>query len=113
MNFRRVLQNVTTVQIHFAVVSAGRLRWLQSQRFGEKGRLFQNVSILQCNLSVRAMSACSDTDIILDSGSDVTLIPMGLAGLGTQAPAQPEMLKENALQHMMSSFLSVQQMAVL
>ena len=96
------------------------------KRFGERtfmqtcSKRANSDPCLQCNLSVRAVSASNDMDIILDSGSDVTLIPMGMAGLGTQAPPQPETYlrdaQGNALQHMMSemsSFLSVQQMAVL
>ena len=45
---------------------------------------------LVCNLRVRAISTCRTMDIILDSGSDVTLIPAHMAGLGTQVTSQPE-----------------------
>ena len=38
--------------------------------------------------NVRAVS-CKHVDIILDSGSDVTLIPMHMAGIGTRAQACP------------------------
>ena len=47
-------------------------------------------SSLDCNLRVRAISTCRTMDIILDSGSDVTLIPACLAGLGTQVSSQPD-----------------------
>ena len=40
--------------------------------------------------TVRAVSACNSVDIILDSGSDVTLIPMHLAGVGTKACNQSD-----------------------
>ena len=66
------------------------------KRFGERtfmqtcSKRANSDPCLQCNLSVRAVSASNDMDIILDSGSDVTLIPMGMAGLGIQAPPQPE-----------------------
>ena len=45
---------------------------------------------LVCNLRVRAISTCRTMDIILDSGSDVALIPAHMAGLGTQVTSQPE-----------------------
>ena len=47
-------------------------------------------SSLDCTLRVRAISTCRTMDIILDSGSDVTLIPACMAGLGTQVSSQPE-----------------------
>ena len=40
-------------------------------------------------LHVRAVSCCDSVDIILDSGSDVTLIPMHMSGIGTKAPPCP------------------------
>ena len=45
---------------------------------------------LVCNLRVRAISTCGTMDIILDSGSDVTLIPAHMAGLGIQVKSQPD-----------------------
>ena len=45
---------------------------------------------LDCNLRVRAISTCRTMDIILDSGSDVTLIPACMGSLGTQVSSQPE-----------------------
>ena len=44
---------------------------------------------LESQLNVRAVSCCKHVDIILDSGSDVTLIPMHMVGIGTKAQACP------------------------
>ena len=40
-------------------------------------------------LDVRAVTCCNHVDIILDSGSDVTLIPSGMSGVGIQAKPSP------------------------
>ena len=45
---------------------------------------------VESSLSVRAVSACEQVDIILDSGSDVTLIPMSMSHVGCQAPQTSE-----------------------
>ena len=47
-------------------------------------------SDFQMSCNVRAVSACSHVDIILDSGSDVTLIPMFMSDVGCQAPQTSE-----------------------
>ena len=44
----------------------------------------------QMSCNVRAVSACSHVDIILDSGSDVTLTPMFMSDVGCQAPQTSE-----------------------
>ena len=41
------------------------------------------------HLTVRAVTSCKHVDIILDSGSDVTLIPMHMSGIGTKSHACP------------------------
>eukprot|EP00435_Cladocopium_sp_Y103_P016385 s4405_g4.t1 len=41
-------------------------------------------------LYVRAVSTCEHIDTILDSGSDVTLIPLNMSGIGTQVRPQSE-----------------------
>ena len=45
---------------------------------------------VESSLSVRAVSACEQVDIILNSGSDVTLIPMSMSQVGCQAPQTSE-----------------------
>ena len=53
----------------------------------------KDVSHVQCfddALNVRAASVCRCSEIILDSGSDVTLIPSRMAGSGTKVSPQPE-----------------------
>ena len=47
-------------------------------------------SDFQMSCNVRAVSACSHVDIILDSGSDVTLTPMFMSDVGCQAPQTSE-----------------------
>ena len=47
-------------------------------------------SDFQMSCNVRAVSACSHVDIILDSGSDVTLIPMFMSDVGCQVPQTSE-----------------------
>ena len=47
-------------------------------------------SDFQMSCNVRAVSACRHVDIILDSGSDVTLIPMFMSDVGCQAPQNSE-----------------------
>ena len=41
------------------------------------------------HLTVRAVTSCKHVDIILDSGSDVTLIPMHMSGIGTKSQVCP------------------------
>eukprot|EP00435_Cladocopium_sp_Y103_P033238 s948_g8.t1 len=69
------------------------------KRFGDVNPLqkrstaLQPVWNLQSELSVRAVSnvpsICRHVDIILDSGSDVTLIPTYMSGIGVKAAASP------------------------
>ena len=66
------------------------------KRFGDvipvqcSGKRVKHDSSLDFNLRVRAVSTCQSLDIILDSGSDVTLIPLNLTGVGTQVKPQSE-----------------------
>ena len=66
------------------------------KRFGDEvhlkpcGKRQKQDPSLVCNLMVRAISTCRSMDIILDSGSDVTLIPSHMASLGTQVKPQSE-----------------------
>ena len=41
------------------------------------------------DLHVRAVAASSHSDIVLDSGSDVTLLPIAMAGIGSPATLTP------------------------
>ena len=66
------------------------------KRFGDvipvqcSGKRVKHDSSLDFNLRVRAVSTCQSMDIILDSGSDVTLVPLNLTGVGTQVKTQSE-----------------------
>ena len=51
---------------------------------------FKHVQCFDDALNVCAVSVCRCSEIILDSGSDVTLIPSRMAGAGTKVSPQPE-----------------------